>query len=183
MRVKEDVLGSFFGRRSRVLDVVGGDPMAMPPARRVPDVDEEDREEDNVPFIWRGIQCRCGIVSHGWLPAAMWSRTKVRVWPRTPHQTFRIAAFLFAGALVVCQLREAAPREERRPVVVVVGIPDGIVALLRCEHLVVVSVDGGLPRRVVGHRAVGVERVAGINAGPCSEATSRCGWAKLSPMQ
>jgi hypothetical protein len=183
MRVKEDVPGSFFGRRSRVLDVVGGDPMAMPPARRVSDVDEEDREEDNVPFIWRGIQCRCGIVTRGWLPAAMWSRTKVRVRPRTPHQTFRIAAFLFAGALVVRQLHEAAPREERRPVVIVAGTLEGIVALLRREHLIVVPVDGGLLRCAVGHRVVGVERMAGINVGPCSEATSRCGWAKLPPMQ
>jgi hypothetical protein len=75
--------------------------MAMPLARGVPDVDEEDREEDDAPSILRGIQYRCDIVSHGWLPVAMWSRTQARVRPRTPHQTFHIASFLFAGGGLV----------------------------------------------------------------------------------
>jgi hypothetical protein len=30
------------------------------------------------------------------LPAAMWSRTQARVQPRTPHHSFRAAAFLLA---------------------------------------------------------------------------------------
>jgi hypothetical protein len=43
---------------------------------RVPGVDKEDREEDDDPSILRGI------VSHGWLPTAMWLRTKVvGPWP------------------------------------------------------------------------------------------------------
>jgi hypothetical protein len=52
----------------------------------------------------------------------------------------------------VRQLRETALREERRPVVVVVGILEEIVAPLWRENLVVVLVDGGLPCRAVGHR-------------------------------
>jgi hypothetical protein len=52
----------------------------------------------------------------------------------------------------VRQLCETALREEHHPVVVVVGIPEGIVALLRREHLVVVPVDGGLARCAMGHR-------------------------------
>jgi hypothetical protein len=51
----------------------------------------------------------------------------------------------------VRQLCVSALREERRPVVFIVGIPEGIVALLRHEDLVVVAVDGGAPRRAVLH--------------------------------
>jgi hypothetical protein len=69
---------SFFGRRSRVLGAAdGGDPMTMPPAREVLGVDEDECEDDDAgSSILRGSQCRCGIVSREWLPAAMWSRTR-----------------------------------------------------------------------------------------------------------
>jgi hypothetical protein len=44
----------------------GGDPMMTPPWRGVLDVDKDDREDDDaVPSILRGSQCRCGIVSRG----------------------------------------------------------------------------------------------------------------------
>jgi hypothetical protein len=71
--------------------------MEMLPARGVPGVDDEDREEDDAPSIMHGIQCRCGIASSGCLPVAMWSRTKARVRPCMPNQIFLIAVFLFAG--------------------------------------------------------------------------------------
>jgi hypothetical protein len=51
-----DVLGFFFGRRSRVLGVVGGNLMAMPAAHGVLAIDEEEREDDDDgPSIQRGI--------------------------------------------------------------------------------------------------------------------------------
>jgi hypothetical protein len=51
-----------------------------------------------------------------------------------------------AAALVVRQLYEKTPSEERRPVIDVVGVLERVVALLRHEDLVVVPVDGGLAR-------------------------------------
>jgi hypothetical protein len=45
----------------------------------------------------------------------------------------------------------AALREERRPLGLVVGVPDRVVALLRHEALVVVLVDGGAPCRTIWH--------------------------------
>jgi hypothetical protein len=90
--------GSFFGRRRQV-GADDGDPMTTtPPPRGVLNADEEDREDDDAgPSILRGNQCRCGIVSRGLLPAAMWSRTAGRVHPSTPHDTFLAAAFLLGG--------------------------------------------------------------------------------------
>jgi hypothetical protein len=70
----------------------------MPPAREVLGVDEDEREDDDAgPSILRGSQCRCGIVSRGWLPAVMWSRTQARVRPLMPHHSFRPATFLLVG--------------------------------------------------------------------------------------
>jgi hypothetical protein len=54
-------------------------------------------------------------------------------------------------ALVQRQLMVAALREKRRPLVLVVGVLDGVIALLRREALVEVLVDGGAPCRVVWH--------------------------------
>jgi hypothetical protein len=72
-----------------VLGAVGSDPMTMPPARRVLGVNEEECEdEDAGPSILRGSQCRIGIMSRGWFPAAMWSRTQTRVRPGMPHHSF-----------------------------------------------------------------------------------------------
>jgi hypothetical protein len=91
--------GSFFGKR-RWVGTDGGDPMTMPPPPRgVLGVDEDDREDDDTgASILHGSQsCRCGIVSRGWLPAAMWSMTEGRVRPSTPQQTFLAAAFLLGG--------------------------------------------------------------------------------------
>jgi hypothetical protein len=123
---------SFFGRRSQVLGAVGGDPMAIPPACGVLDVNEEECEDDNDgPSILRASQFRIGIVSRRLLPAVMWSRTQARVRPRMPHHSVP----------ALC--------EERPLVVFVVGIPEGIVALLRREDLVVVAVDDGALRRAV----------------------------------
>jgi hypothetical protein len=74
--------------------------MMPPPPRGVLSVhEEEDREDDDTgASILRGSQCsRCGIVSRGWLPAAMWSRTAGMVRPSMPHHTFLAAAFLLGG--------------------------------------------------------------------------------------
>jgi hypothetical protein len=90
---------SFFGRRRRV-GADDGDPMTTtPPPRGVLGVDEEDREDDDTgASVLHGSQCyRRGIVSRGWLPMAMWSRTAGRMWPSTPHHTFLAAAFLLGG--------------------------------------------------------------------------------------
>jgi hypothetical protein len=92
-----------FGRRRRVLcaavDGARGEPMTMPQARCVLGVDEEERDDDARLSIPRDVQRHgtCGIVSRGVLPAVMWSRTKARVRPRTPHHIFRPTAFLLAG--------------------------------------------------------------------------------------
>jgi hypothetical protein len=76
--------------------------MTTPPPRGLLDADEEDCEDDAAgPSILRGNQCRCGIVSRGLLPAAMWSRTAGRVRPSTPHHIFLVVAFLLgAGGLL-----------------------------------------------------------------------------------
>jgi hypothetical protein len=90
--------GSFFGRRIRV-GADDGDPMTiLQSPRGVLGIDEQDREDDDTgASILRGSQCRCSIVSRGWLPKAMWSRTAGRVRPSTPHHNFLAAAFLLGG--------------------------------------------------------------------------------------
>jgi hypothetical protein len=67
------------------------------------------------------------------------------------------------GALVVRQLLVSALREEHRLVVFVVGILEGIVALLRHEEFVVVAVDGDATRAAL----------ARLGSHPCSAATCR----------
>jgi hypothetical protein len=91
-------LGSFFGRRRRVGADDGHPTTAPPPPRGVLGADEEDREDDDTgASILRGSHCRFGIVSRGWLPTAMWSRTTGRVQPSMPHHNFLAATFLLGG--------------------------------------------------------------------------------------
>jgi hypothetical protein len=53
--------------------------------------------DDTGASILLDAQRRCGIVSRGLVPAAMWLRTKVRVRPWTLHYIFHPRAFLLAG--------------------------------------------------------------------------------------
>jgi hypothetical protein len=112
-------------------------------------VDEDEREEDDTgPSILRDSQFRIARGDVVEDPAE-------GVALDAPPQLLRggvLDGRRRAIALVVRQLRETALREECCPLVLVVGILEGIVALLLREHLVVVLVDGGLSRRAVGHR-------------------------------
>jgi hypothetical protein len=101
--------GSFFGRRRRV-GADDGNPMTPPPPHGVLGADEEDREDDDTgESILRGNQCRCGIVTHGYVVEDDVEDAALDALPQLPRGGVPVG-WRRAVALVVRQLRETALR-------------------------------------------------------------------------